>query len=222
MTTSDQRDRTPVRADTSRTALRLEGVRTRWGVAASVTVDLAVDAGDRLLIRGRSGTGKTALLYVMGLLDPPAAGRVSVCGREVRRERDAARVRGDAIAYVFQEALMIDHLSVERNLRLAVGGPGLPAALQTLDAWDVPWRGRHPAALSPGERQRAMVAAALARRAPLVLADEPTSNLDGASRRLVTQAFAELPDESAVVVVSHDPGWESWATRVLDLEELAA
>jgi ABC-type lipoprotein export system ATPase subunit len=202
----------------SRPTLSAVAVRTRFGVSRDVPFTRQFFAGERVLIRGRSGVGKSVLLGTLGLLVQPVSGSVVLGDHEASRDSQAAAQRRRQLAYVFQESLMIDHLSVEWNLRLAVGGDPGPAC-RLLDQWGVPWRGKRPANLSSGERQRAAVAAAVAKRPPIVLADEPTSSLDDASRLEVKVAFDSLPPDSTVVVASHDRIWLDWATHVLDLSE---
>lgn len=204
-------------ADRREPVVRLEGVSASYGVTVRRPLDLTIDVGDRLWIDGRSGVGKTSLLYVIGALAPAASGRVTVTGRDVRSERVARRLRRRAVSFVLQDALLVEHWSVLDNIRAAVGADRVERVTRLLESWDIAHHGVSPRSLSGGERQRLAVACALVRESRLVVADEPTSSLDGPSREAVMQALAAVPPTTAVVVSSHDPEWAGWATRRLTL-----
>ncbi len=198
-------------------AIELQAVTTEFGITRERPMDLSVRAGERVLINGRSGAGKTSLLYVMGALSLARSGDVRIADTAVRRESVACRLRSQVISCVVQNAGLVDHWTVAQNIRAAVGRGRVQEVEQRLDDWSVPFRGVGSRELSGGERQRLAVACALARRSRIVVADEPTASLDRTNRDAVIDAFASLPAETTVVVASHDPEWEQWAHRVITL-----
>lgn len=198
-------------------AIELRNVTTEFGVTHHQPMDVEVVAGERVLINGRSGAGKTSLLYVMGALSLARSGDVRIAGTAVRREAVACRLRSEVISCVVQNAGLVDHWTVAENIRAAVGPQRVADVVERLDAWSVPHRGVGSRELSGGERQRLAVACALARGSRIVVADEPTASLDRTNRDAVIDAFASLPAATTVVVASHDPEWEAWAHRTLTL-----
>ncbi|MDN5684374.1 MULTISPECIES: ATP-binding cassette domain-containing protein [Actinomycetes] len=196
--------------------LEIRGLRTRHGTCARVPLDLELRSGERLWVHGPSGSGKTALLHALGGLDEAESGEVLFDGESAT----SVRLRRELSSFVLQEPALIDHWSIRRNLRSACGDAH-PEAEALLRSWGVPVDGTHPRQLSGGERQRVSVAIAIARGMPLVIADEPTSSLDRLNRDAVLDAFHSLPESSIVLVCSHDPVWDGWATRRLDLAEVS-
>ena len=196
--------------------LALEGVHRafdRGRIVALDGVDLAIAPGERVALTGRSGSGKSCLLNVAGGLDRPDAGRVLWQGREVAARRDWAALRARAIGIVFQEFHLLPTLSAAQNVELALMGAGLPDAAQrrraaeALERVGLAARGAHlPAELSGGERQRVAIARALVRRPALLLADEPTGNLDSANAAQVAALLFALQEEAgmALLLVTHD------------------
>ena len=181
-------------------------------------VSLKVDRGESIAIMGPSGCGKSTLLYMLGALEPPSSGVVSIDGTDpyTLGERDQARFRGAAIGFVFQDHLLLPQLSALEN----VLAPTLAApasvdrtplddrARTLLDAVGLTGRLTHrPAELSGGERQRVAIARALVREPGLVLCDEPTGNLDRSSADAVADLLAALTADRrvALVVVTHSP-----------------
>jgi lipoprotein-releasing system ATP-binding protein len=181
-------------------------------------VSLQVDRGQSIAIMGPSGCGKSTLLYMLGALEPPSSGSISIDGRDPYQlgERDQAAFRGSAIGFVFQDHLLLPQLSALEN----VLAPTLVApasvdrkvldnrARTLLDAVGLTGRLAHrPAELSGGERQRVAIARALVREPGLVLCDEPTGNLDRSSADAVGDLLASLTTDRgvALVVVTHSP-----------------
>jgi putative ABC transport system ATP-binding protein len=187
---------------------------------------LEVDAGDRVLVRGTSGAGKTTLFHVLGLLERPSAGTIEIDGRDASglSDRQRARLRRDAIGIVFQEFRLIPDLTAWENAMVPQDHRGerdedwLADLFERLDIAAV--RDQYPATLSGGEKQRVATARALANRPAVVLADEPTGQLDPeAADRLLAVLTEGLADDVALVVVSHDPRLESRFERTLQLED---
>jgi ABC-type lipoprotein export system ATPase subunit len=189
--------------------------------------DLRVEAGEFVAVRGPSGSGKSTALLIAAGLEEASAGDVRASGRSLIRlgEDGLARYRATETATVFQNGNLLPALSaienVELSLRLA-GGVSVAAAIEALVEFGLEDRMRHrPAALSGGEQQRVAIAAAAVRRAPLVLADEPTAELDEASERTVLDALRRLCGSygSAVLVVTHSLRVAEAADRVVEVRD---
>ncbi len=191
-------------------------------------LDLDVAAGGHLSLMGPSGSGKSTLLSVLGGLEPPQTGRVEVAGAELGALSgdDLAAFRRRTVGFVFQHFGLLDALTAAENIALACTLAGVrPAArrrraAELLDAVGLAERARHrPPELSGGERQRVAIARALANEPSLVLADEPTGNLDDASTALVVDLLETLPavHGCTLVVVTHDQQVAGRAPRVLEL-----
>jgi len=177
-------------------------------------VDLSLQAGDFLAVVGASGSGKSTLLNLLAGLDSPTAGRISVDGRALadldRRAR--AKYRGGDVGMVFQSFNLIGHLTALQNVELALYFNDTPRdvrrirAQAMLDRLGLADRAHHrPADLSGGEQQRVALARAIVKEPRVLLADEPTGNLDSENARMIAALFSELNSQGlTVVLVTHD------------------
>jgi putative ABC transport system ATP-binding protein len=191
-------------------------------------LDLRVDAGEVVAVFGPSGCGKSTMLSLAAALDRPSAGEVRAGPRSLGAldEAELAAFRADGVALVLQRENLwpafTAHENVAISLRLAGHEDPDGAADAALRTFGLGGRERQRAgSLSGGEQQRVAIAAAAARRAPLVLADEPTGELDVASERMVLDALTELRDAigSAVVIVTHSANVAPVADRVIELRD---
>jgi putative ABC transport system ATP-binding protein len=190
-------------------------------------VDLEIRAGEYVAVRGPSGCGKTTLLSILGLLDSPSEGSYVLAGEPVSTLSPAqrARVRGRTVGFIFQAFNLIGDLTVRQNVELALRYRGLDrsarraAAHEALERVGLLHRLRHyPAQLSGGQQQRVAVARAVAGRPLVLLADEPTGNLDSANGAEVMALLRELNAGGAtLVVVTHDPRYLREARRSVSL-----
>jgi ABC-type lipoprotein export system ATPase subunit len=214
--------------------LRARGLRKEYGREASLVravdeVDLEVGAGETVAVMGPSGCGKSTLLYLLGGLEQPSAGRIWLAGQRVDQlsERALARLRREAIGFVFQAFHLMDELTAVENVEL----PALLAgrspraarrrAAELLDRIGLTDRaGFLPAQLSGGQRQRVAIARALVADPQVVLADEPTGNLDSAATREVLRLFDQLHQAGqTLVIVTHDPRIAATADRMISMRD---
>ena len=192
-------------------------------------VDLTVEAGETVSVMGPSGCGKSTLLHLLGGLERPDAGELYLGGRRVDglSETQWAVLRRRSIGFVFQAFHLVDELTSVENVELPallLGGSRREArrrAMELLERLDVAERAGHlPDRLSGGERQRVAVARALINRPLVVLADEPTGNLDSRATGEILRLFAELREQrQALLIVTHDARVASTAQRLLTMRD---
>lgn len=192
-------------------------------------LDLRVETHELVALLGPSGSGKSTALHLAAALDEPSAGEVRVLGRSLARlsEPELAQHRARHVAVVFQNGNLWTELSARENVMLGLRLAGRQGSLRdavdrALDAFDLQRReSQRAGTLSGGEQQRVAIAAAAARQAPLVLADEPTAELDAANEQLVLRALRRLRDEfgSTVVVVTHSERVAESVDRVIEIRD---
>jgi putative ABC transport system ATP-binding protein len=190
-------------------------------------VHLEIKEGDYVAIAGPSGCGKTTLLSILGLLEPPTEGQYELHGRAVGSLGDVerARVRNREIGFIFQAFNLIGDLTVEENVDLPLSYRGLPSeerrrkVTDALEKVGMAHRLRHyPAQLSGGQQQRVAVARAIAGEPAILLADEPTGNLDSKNGEAVMDLLRDLHRAGTTIcMVTHDPRYARYADRTIHM-----
>jgi putative ABC transport system ATP-binding protein len=190
-------------------------------------IDLDIMPGEFVAIMGPSGCGKSTLLNLMGMLDSPTSGSYVFYGKEVAglSESKLAEVRKASIGFIFQSFNLVDELSVRENVELALLYHAVPAAErrrrteEVMDRVGIAHRARHfPSQLSGGQQQRVAVARALVAEPKLILADEPTGNLDTNHGEEVMKMLQTLNAQgSTIVMVTHSPSHADYASRVVNM-----
>jgi putative ABC transport system ATP-binding protein len=194
---------------------------------ALANVHLRIDAGQFIAIAGPSGCGKTTLLSILGLLDTPSEGSYHLDGKPVANlsASDRAQIRNREIGFIFQAFNLIGDLTVYENVELPLTYRGMPSAerkqrvQEALERVGMSHRMRHyPSQLSGGQQQRVAVARAIAGKPLILLADEPTGNLDSRNGESVMDLLKELHRDGATIgMVTHDPRYARYAERTLHL-----
>ena len=206
--------------------VQVENLEKRFGeVRALDRVSFAIDAGEWIAIMGPSGSGKTSLINILGGLDQPTGGRVVVDGQDISRlgERDLTRYRSEKIGFVFQQFHLVPYLTAVENVMLAQYFHSITdekEAAEALKRMGLGDRLDHvPAQLSGGEQQRVAIARALINHPKLILADEPTGNLDEANEAVILELLRELHASGhTILVVTHSPAIGNLADRRVELE----
>jgi ABC-type lipoprotein export system ATPase subunit len=214
--------------------LRAVGLRKEYGRGESLIravdeVDFDVAPGETLAIMGPSGCGKSTLLHLLGGLDRPTAGEVWLAGGRIdaMSERALARMRRRSIGFVFQSFHLMDELTAAENVELPALLAGCSPraakrqAAELLERIGLTDRSTHlPSALSGGQRQRVAIARALSSKPLIVLADEPTGNLDSAATLEVLRLFESLHDDGQTfVIITHDPRIAATADRMISMRD---
>src|SRR3954449_3250020 len=192
------------------------------------TIDLAIEPGEFVAVLGPSGSGKSTLLALMAGLDRPTSGEIRIDGAPIQAmsEDQLALLRRKKIGFVFQSFQLLSNLTARENVLLPIELLGLSnpfaRADELLAAVGLADRGHHyPSQLSGGEQQRVALARAFAARPPILLADEPTGNLDGATGRRILELLTELraAEGTTLVLVTHDPAAAALAGRQIHLRD---
>jgi putative ABC transport system ATP-binding protein len=214
--------------------LRARELRKHFGkddglVRAVDGIDVDVAPGESVAVMGPSGCGKSTLLHLLGGLERPSAGQIWLAGRRIDQlgERSLAGLRRDGVGFVFQAFHLMDELTAVENVELPALLAGSPAraarrrALGLLEQVGLADRARYqPAALSGGQRQRVAIARALANEPLVVLADEPTGNLDSTATLEVLRLFDTLRESGqTLVVVTHDTRIAATADRMISMRD---
>jgi len=190
-------------------------------------IDFDVDRGEIVALEGPSGSGKTTFLSILGCILAPSSGEVVVDGKPAD-EKHLARIRRQSLGFVFQQFNLFPALTAVENVEYALnvkgvrGGNARTEAERVIDAVGLGAR-KHflPRDLSGGQKQRVAIARALAGNAPILLADEPTANLDSQSGTQILELFRALAkqEERALVIVTHDPKVRGIADRVVHIQD---
>ncbi len=203
-----------------------------FGDAANIAldeVDLTINEGEFMAVMGPSGSGKSTLMNVIGLLDRPTHGEYILSGRSVARLRSnqRARIRRDRIGYVFQSFNLLPRLTVIENVALPLMYKGMSSVRRLRTASELLERiGLHereyymPLQLSGGQAQCVAIARALINDPPIIIADEPTGNLDSAGSRLVMELLSEIhATGTTILLVTHNPELTRYASRVVYMHD---
>ncbi|MFN8045697.1 MAG: ABC transporter ATP-binding protein [Dermatophilaceae bacterium] len=225
----------PARPRSGRTLIEVTDLAKTYRVGgqqirALAGVSLTIDEGEFVALTGASGSGKSTLLQLMGGLDKPSAGRIVIDGADLGRMRDGrlSTFRNTTIGFVFQFFYLQPFLQLVTNTEVpgmfahAKRGPRRQRALELVDRVGLADRGRHlPREMSGGQMQRAAIARALLNQPKLLLADEPTGNLDSVTGASIMDLFEQIRDESGttVVMVTHDEDMAARADRVIRLRD---
>ena len=212
-----------IRLENIKKVFRTEEIDT-WALRE---VSLEVKDGEFVAIMGPSGCGKTTLLNILGLLDTPTEGTYTLDGKDVSQltESQRTQIRKGVIGFVFQSFNLIDDLNVYENVELPLLYMGVPAkerkqrVTEMLDRMAMSHRRKHfPCQLSGGQQQRIAVARAVVAKPKIILADEPTGNLDSKNSREVMDLLCQLHDEgTTIIMVTHSQHNATFADRIISL-----
>jgi putative ABC transport system ATP-binding protein len=214
--------------------IRLRGLRKTYQVGTQEVhavsgIDLDVARGEYVAIMGSSGSGKSTLMNLIGCLDTPTGGTYILNGRDVSHlpDDELARIRNQEIGFVFQTFNLLPRSTAAQNVELPLVYAGVPAAqrrervAQAIQSVGLADRAHHrPNELSGGQRQRVAIARALVNEPSLILADEPTGNLDSRTSEEIMALFAELDrGGQTILVVTHEPDIAAKARRIIRLHD---
>ena len=202
--------------------LELKNVSKIYGdLHALDDVSLKVEKGEWVAIMGPSGSGKSTMMNIIGCMDKPTKGEVLLDGVDIAKEsaKNLTNIRRDKIGLIFQQFHLVNYLTALENVMVAQYYHSVPDEKEALDRVGLADRAKHlPSQLSGGEQQRVCVARALINYPEIILADEPTGNLDEANEEIVVELFRKLhEDGTTLIVVTHDPEVAEVAQRTLVL-----
>ncbi len=206
--------------------LELNNISKIYGdLKALDNINFKVENGEWVAIMGPSGSGKSTMMNIIGCMDKPSIGQVLLDGRDISKfsKKELTEIRRDKIGLIFQQFHLVNYLTAVENVMVAQYYHSVPdeeEALEALARVGLRERARHlPSQLSGGEQQRVCIARALINHPEIVLADEPTGNLDEANENIVLDIFKQLHKEgTTLIVVTHDPEVGDVAQRVITLE----
>ncbi|MBQ8974157.1 MAG: ABC transporter ATP-binding protein [Oscillospiraceae bacterium] len=206
--------------------LELKNISKIYGdLHALDNVSLSVENGEWVAIMGPSGSGKSTMMNIIGCMDKPTSGEVLLDGVDISKEsaKNLTAIRRDKIGLIFQQFHLVNYLTAVENVMVAQYYHSIPdekEALEALERVGLADRAKHlPSQLSGGEQQRVCIARALINHPEIILADEPTGNLDEANENIVLDLFRQLHNEgTTLIVVTHDPEVGEVAQRTITLE----
>ncbi len=214
--------------------IRMEGIYKEYiqgqaKITALRNIDLVIDEGEFVTVKGPSGSGKSTLLYVAGLLTRPSRGRLSICGRDATSVTDncAALLRRKNVGFIFQEFYLIPQITVLENVMLPLGYHGLTGdgsrkmAVRALERLGLSDRLEHyPSQLSGGERQRVAIARAVVTKPKIIFADEPTGNLDRNRGKKVLELLRRINSSGiTILMVTHDQNAALFGNRIIEMAD---
>lgn len=214
--------------------IRLENITKEYGgkvkTIALNNINLEINEGEFIAILGPSGSGKTTLLLILGILDRPTQGKVYINNKDVTRMSDSeiSKIRNEYIGFVFQNYNLIPRLTVFQNVELPLVARGIPKkkreeiVIEALKLVGIESLIKKRASeLSGGQQQRVAIARALAQNPKIILADEPTGNLDSVNAKIVMDTFKKINEElkTTIVVVTHDKEVASYARRKIFIRD---
>lgn len=214
--------------------IELAGLTKTFGHGDTITsaldgINLAIDEGEFVAIMGPSGCGKTTLLNILGLLDTPSDGQYALAGRPVAEisHRTRARIRAEQIGFIFQSFNLLPRMNIIDNVALPLSyrhdfrHRKLTRASQLLKTFELQEREYYmPSQLSGGQLQRVAIARALVNEPSIILADEPTGNLDSKSSELIMNELRDIHQAgNTILMVTHNPDLTTYATRILHMKD---
>ncbi len=193
-------------------------------------LDIEINLGSFVTIMGPSGSGKSTLMYLLGLLDIPTKGKIFLEGEDVSclSENTLAKIRGQKIGFVFQQFNLLQNLSALENVMMPMIFQGVPEperkkrAKELLTSFHMEKRANHkPTELSGGEQQRVAIARSLANNPEIIIADEPTGNLDSSTGKIIMEALRDLHinQKKTIIVVTHDPNIAHYSKDIIHIRD---
>jgi putative ABC transport system ATP-binding protein len=215
--------------------IKLENVTKTYNlgnidISVLKNLSLEINPGSFVSIMGPSGSGKSTLMYLLGCLDTPTTGKIFLDGKDVSNlsENELARVRGKKIGFVFQQFNLLNNLSALENVMLPMVFQGLAEskrierAKEMLDSLSMTERMNHrPGELSGGEQQRIAIARAFANNPEIIIADEPTGNLDSKTGKMIMDILGDFhkKENKTIVVVTHDPNVAAYSHELIKIKD---